>query len=277
MNVSRIDFADYLKLPGWNWTLLKHGRESMMQLDYYKKNPPADKKTFGIGRAVHTAVFEPDDFPLKYAVYTGPTTGKGSRTALNEWKRANKGRTILTRAEYDRCLRIRDQVRKDPLVKPILLEGVPEHSIEWIDEESGLKLKARLDWWTNPIVADLKTSQSVNMDRFGHLAHKYGYHCQMAMQQKGIEAVSGESHQPYLIVVQSAPPHEVVLVPVLENELWAGWEEVKKILVQVAHCTETGTWPGRYSDPVPLELPKYSYPDDEEGMTAEVVEEQADA
>ena len=46
--------------------------------------------------------------------------------------------------------------------------------------------------------------------------------------------------------------------------LWIGsWQERRALLATYAECQRSSVWRGRYTEPQPLALPRYLYPDEE--------------
>ena len=68
-------FADYAAAVGINFSTLKHMARSPMHYRYALEHPPAETPAMLLGRATHTAVFEPDRFQLDYAVWPGDRRG----------------------------------------------------------------------------------------------------------------------------------------------------------------------------------------------------------
>src|SRR5689334_13632573 len=90
-------FEDYRKIDAVNASSLKEMRKSPKHYLHRLKNPIDDTPRLGLGRATHTAVFEPDRLLLDYAVWEGDRRGK----AYAEFCEVNAERTILKTAEYE--------------------------------------------------------------------------------------------------------------------------------------------------------------------------------
>lgn len=256
--------SEYAGLDAVNWSSLKHLRESPARYFHRKQHREPDSDTFRFGRAVHTAVFEPDRFPLEYVVWTGP------RRAGKEWEAFSAAvgdRTILTVDQYQRALDIRDAVRAHPLVAPYLREGMAEHTLTWTDDATGLRCKGRLDWISTSIsaVLDLKTTRDIGARAFGMSAARLGYHNQLAFYRAGVMANDILLDPACVIVaVEHEAPHEVAVYHLDMNALACGEEENAALLSQLKTCLESNTWPGRYSEEQDLSLPHWLFGDDEE-------------
>jgi exodeoxyribonuclease VIII len=249
-------YNDYRKIDAVHWTTLKAMRQSPMHYHHLAAHPIEDTAAMREGRAVHTAVLEPDRFPLDYAVWDGARrAGKG----WEAFRDANQGRTILKRDEYEWCLDLRDAVRRHPVARHLLKVGEPEKTILWTDEATGLPCKGRVDWLNGIGLCDLKTAADLDPMRFGATAARLGYHCQLAFYRAGLRATGVEAPVK-IMAVEKSPPYDVAVFTLDDDTLYAGEEEVGVLLRRVADCRAAGIWPGRYGDgETPLQLPGWAF------------------
>lgn len=254
---------DYTTLPGINWTTLKEMRRSPLHYQHRLANPLEDSARLAMGRAAHTAILEPDRFPLEYAVWTG------ERRAGKEWeafKAANAGRTIIKADEYATCLAMRDAVRRHPAAAAILQAGgEAEKAVTWTDDATGLPCKGRMDWLGKYVLADLKTTSDLDPVRFGATAARMGYHTQLAFYRRGVKAATGMDYPVQIIAVESSAPHDVAVFTIDETVLYAGDEEIDELLAKVKACREANAWPGRYPAETTLQLPNWAFGSDAAG------------
>lgn len=264
-------FSDYSGVPGVNWSRLKLLRSSAFRYKYALDNPEANRDTdaLRLGRAVHTATFEPGRFLLEYVI--APEVDRRTKEGKAEWAAfvdASEGRTVLTMAAYTRAWAISRRVRAHPLVAPYLTKGLAEHTLTWTDEATGLDCKCRLDFLSQsfPRLLDLKTARDIDPDRFGAAANRLGYHCQLAHYIAGCEANGLLVHpgRASLVVVESEPPHEVVVYDLDEADLEVGRAEVDRLLALLKRCQDEDRWPERFETPQPLKLPYWIFGDDED-------------
>lgn len=249
--------TDYFALPGVNWSLLKHMRESALLFRHRMDCPEEDKPAYALGRAVHTLVFEPHAFKNEYAIWNdGPRKGK----AWQEFEEDHAEQTILKADELDVCVGMAHAVRLHPLVKPYLSGGLFETVIQWTDPETKLPCKAKPDWRLDDrrILLDLKTCRSIDGRRFGSEVARYGYHCQLAHYSNGIYHALGWRPERVLIVaVEKDEPHDVGVFELTFEDLSIGADEVADLLRRVKDCQDSGQWPGRYTTEQAIQLPAY--------------------
>lgn len=255
--------AEYAALDAVNWSTLKVLRRSPLHYQHARANPRADADYLAMGRAVHTAVLEPDRFALDYAIWTGE---RRAGKAWEAFKEANAARTILTEREYGTCLAIRDAVRAHPRAAAYLERGQAERAIVWTDAATGLRCKARLDFISSsrPAVVDLKTARSVEPRRFGTASAQLLYHGQLAFYRAGWRAVTGADLDPVILAVESEAPHDVVVYRFEEETRDEGDALAAALLEQLAERRRSGDWPGidRGEEQL-LALPRWALPDDD--------------
>jgi hypothetical protein len=242
-----MNFAEYAALPRVNWSTLKAAKRSPKHYQHRLAHPIDDTPRLGFGRAVHTAVLEPDRLALDYVVFFG------ERRAGKEWAafcEQHPDQTILKRDEYESCLAVRDAVRAHPVAAALLRSGEAEQTILWTDTETGIECKARIDWLGAAGLVDLKTTADVDARLFGATAAR--------LRANGIDVPAK------IIAVETEAPCDVAVFGIDDDVLYAGEVEVTTLLRRVAECRERDEWPGRYVGEEPLRLPAWAFPAENE-------------
>ena len=248
-------FPDYLALPGCNWSSLKHMIKSPLHYQH-ALTEKKDTSAMRAGRAGHAACLEPDRFPIDFAVFLG------ARRAGAEWDQfagANAGRTILKVAEYDEALAVRDAVRGHKVASRLLSGGRPEQTLTWVDPETGIACKGRIDYLRPDGLVDLKTTASLDPRRFASTANDMGYHGQLAFYARGLKALGMTDPGCWLVAVEGDAPHDVVAYRVDPGVLALGDELVGRMLNRLAECQATKRWPGRAGLEQTFYLPVWAY------------------
>ena len=249
-----VTFDEYRAIEAVNWSSLKVMAESPA---HYKWSLDHDRKAtsaMGKGIAIHAAVLEPDSFPLRFVVWDGDRRGN----AWKEFREANANRDVITRAEYDLCISVRDAVKADADASA-LLYGRSELVIEWEDEGTGLMCKARLDHVNadNEIV-DLKMCPNTDVFQFERHSASMLYHGQLAFYRRGLAAVlKAVVPRPRIIAVEWDEPHDVTAFHLTDDALYAGEQHVDDLLTRLANCRRSDKWPGRYQGQQDLSIPEY--------------------
>lgn len=266
-------FAEYAAINAVNFSTLKHMKKSPLHYLEAVKTEREDTVRLAMGRGAHTAVLEPDRFPLDYVVF------KGKRRQGKDWtafESMHANDTILKANEYQQCLAIRDAVRRHPVAGKLFVGGFSEQAITWTDPDTKLKCKAKLDWFTDLVLADLKTAKTVDARAFGAQAARFDYHTQIAWYSDGLMYSRGIRPQIKLVAVELDKPHDVAVFPLSEDDYEAGRDTYRGWLEKVASCLESGEWTGRYPEEEELKLPAYVWGDNEEDqvLAARVVDEE---
>lgn len=250
-------YDEYAKVDAVNWSTLKLMRDSALAYKHGLGAEREDTMALMLGRAVHTLVFEPQNFTRDYEIYEG-----GIRRG-KEWDAfaaANVGRTIFKPDEIAPAYGMADAVRNHALVRPYFAGAEFEQPLEWTDAETGLSCKARVDWIITSRRAhiELKSTRSIEARRFGITANVFGYHSQMAHHGNGIRCALGWAPEVRkIIAVESKPPHDVAVFDVSVDDIGIGADEVQMLLLKLKKCRETDKWPGRYETEQALQLPAY--------------------
>lgn len=251
-----IPFDEYRGARGVNWSNLKHMRQSPLHYRHAVYNPSEDTARFGIGRAIHAAILQPDTLASEFAVFDGKAR-KGK--AWDEFEAEHAGKTILKRDEMDGVMAVAQSVRKHSaaMAQLSLSAALIERPITWTDPVTGLTCKALPDAVSSTVV-DLKSTQSVEERIFRAQAARLGYFGQLAFYRRGYLALTKLILPCAIVAVEVNPPHDVGVFVVDDDSLRVADDEISRLLGKVAECTKTGEWPGRYPTARKIELPAWA-------------------
>ena len=241
-----------------------------------------------LGNLLHTAVYEPDKFAGRYVVL-GTCAGKtkeGKSCSYQgsiyrdgqSWCKTHdpaKGEpedpTLHTVAGNlkDQALAMKARLLAHPTAGMLLrTPGPRELTVVWQDEETGLWCRIRPDQLvrdaaTLPKVlheseVNLKsTGRPASHDSFTRHAHDLGYYFRAAFYRLGLGATGFWPQNQLYPVVESTPPHEVIVYRMHEDALDIGEAEVRQALNTLARCLKTGEWPGYGREVHDLTLPHW--------------------
>lgn len=258
--VCRLGRVEYDAIDAINWSTLREATKSPLAYYHRLSNPPAETDAMRLGRAVHTAVFEPDRLLHEYVIWD---QGRRAGAQWDAFKAMHEGRTILKPEEYDTATAIRTAVAGHKVAGKLLRGGQAECTLTWQDKDTGLACKARLDWLAPKVLVDLKTTRDIEIRAFGRHAAAMMYHCQLAFAFMGLQA-HGVSVAVKIIAAEQDPPHDVAVYALSDDVLWAGEVRVREALAKVAECRKHKRWPGRYETEMQFMLPSWEFPSDEE-------------
>ena len=168
---------------------------------------------------------------------------------------------MLSIDNYDRIERMRDVLMKDPNA-PLLLEGEKhEYSILWIDPETGILSKAKIDQWSTHInsLVDIKTTTDASRYGFARSVFKYGYYFQGAMYLRGLNALEIDIQDFTIIAQEKEPPFAVGCYTLDDDAIELGYAQLDYLMERFERF-ETGELDSAsYSNKVEiLSLPRWS-------------------
>jgi hypothetical protein len=272
---SRVPESEYRSLDGISITRLKELQRSPKHYQYRLKSP-AKTAPLTLGTAAHVAVLEPERFPSQFAVWSRRSEKTGNLCPRNgqwweEFEAANASKSIITEDECTTALTLAAAVRGDPVAMKYLETGEPEVTMQWeMRSESQLRepvvvqCRGRADWLTNidgnPYLIGLKTARDCRPFVFGSAAAKLGYAMQWAYYLDGYRTLTGKTPAVKEIVVESAPPHDVVVYDITDDIIDQGREDYEALLRILTDCQVRNEWlgVGNGTEQI-LSLPSWAY------------------
>lgn len=167
------------------------------------------------------------------------------------------GRKVLSQHDWRVVKAITARVRKHPSASNLLSAGKAEQSIFWVDKDTGVQCKGRIDWLTpDSIILDLKSTTDASPEGFQRSISKYRYYVQAAMYTDGLQAL-GQLPPVFVFAAwEKSVPYASALYYATKEMLEEGRKEYKRLLKIYADCLSSDEWPG-YSDSIePINLPE---------------------
>jgi hypothetical protein len=260
-----------------------------------RKDTPASV----LGKAIHTSVLEPQRFEEEYIQEPDSKDFKGVlvsaddyknecrkrglkltgtkeqlKTAIlasggdsslfweNRYETLTKGKTVLPTQSWRVTQAITGRVRKHPAASDILKYGQAEQSIFWMDEETGVGCKGRIDWLTDVsestdagILFDLKSTLDASPEGFQRSISKYRYYVQAAMYIDGLRALGYMPKAFIFAAWEKKSPYASALYYATPEMLEAGRQEYRRLLKIYADCLSSDKWPGYSQEILPISMP----------------------
>lgn len=262
----KLTYAEYDKIDATNVSKLKELARSPLhyqhRLDHPRKSQPLT-----LGSAAHTAILEPHRFMAEYALWDERTAAGKVRprrgVAYDAFVANHPGQRIIRAEEFGQAMAMRDAVRGNRDAMKYLRKGQPEVSAVWFHDAPNRVCKGRVDWTTTmdggPALVGLKTARDVRPIGFGNQAARLGYHLHWAFYHDGWVKLTGETPRLIEIVVESAPPYDVVVYLIPAEVVEAGRDEYERMIALLNNCEATGEWPGTAAGEQVLSLPSWVY------------------
>ena len=304
-----IPFAEYCSIDAVNKSSLDLFAISALHYlhrDRTNKDTPAKR----LGTAIHTAILEPDRFKEEYRAEPSPEDFPQALCSADDYKRmcermdlpktgtkeVLKARIqevervhdlepvpffdeieaelakykLLKKDQLWTALSIAENVRTSPIAQVIMGEGKAERTLIWVDEETGVLCKCRLDWLLNDfsIALDIKSTQlgGASPHKFQKACAEYNYHRQAAWYLDGVKALSGIDAQFIFGAYETESPYASAFYYASQRMIEQGRSENRYLLNKYVHCKKTNEWPG-YSETIePIDLPPWKSLDREMGI-----------
>jgi hypothetical protein len=217
-----------------------------------------DKKHFRIGSALHDILLLNERFQSHY--YVLPEGYNARAKEWTDWKLGaeyaeRKGRTVISKVEYDMTLAMADQVVNDELAYALLTAGTPEMTLVAFDPETGAYMRARPDVLptTMEIIPDIKTAIDASLDAYERAATRFGYFQSAAHYLDVIEQLYGPAKRKFVLVtVEKEYPFIVTIDQLDEVDIDFARLRNRAALNKFAACLKTGEWPGYTSREKPI-------------------------
>lgn len=226
-------------------------------------NPDAVRKftdPLRFGQAFHLCILEPEEFERRVELWseTKTTNSKGferADAAMEEGK-------ILIPESWKEVLdgSLNALLQNKDTRAMLEIEADNELTLVWVDEETGVDCKCRLDRYSheNLLPIDFKSTRDASQDGFSKSVREYGYHVQAAYYSSGIKAVFGEQPRGFAFpLVEKDAPFLTNLIMLDDESIAAGDYIYRRNLRRYADCMERSSFPG-YGDGVKVVgLPKW--------------------
>jgi exodeoxyribonuclease VIII len=254
-----LSFADYLAIDAVSNTRLALMEQSPA---HYKARVELERtKPLVLGSMIHCGRLEPSAFALRYAVCPDyhldilNCTEKGlpSQSKATRWCKekvdefmANAGdREVVSREWFDEMSTIVAALCRDEQANRLFNDkGDVELTMIWVDPETGLLCKGRIDKVCQSFGAFDDLKSVAELAAFERSIARYGYHRQASFYQWGYEQLTGETLTPWITAVEKSAPYCVMSAPLCEEALERGHERWRTALNRIAECTASNHWPG---------------------------------
>lgn len=262
--------AQYDASSRTNWSTLKLMGKSPAHYKERLDHPPGpDSDAMAKGRIVHLAALEPEKLGDVAIWEEGVRRGR----AWDAFRADNRGKELVTRATYDEALAIGAAARRAPMAVKYLNDGEAEVSMQWTHKVSAwlgndgysIDCKGRVDFVANcGALVDLKTTRDAAPQAFARQCFNLEYHCQAAFYVDGYAAEHGKTLPFVVVAVETTRPYVVQVYEVPEELLELGRERYRTLLDTLNHCRTHNEWAGYGTTAMPLTLPAWATPKEDE-------------
>lgn len=179
--------------------------------------------------------------------------GRASKTAIASiafWEEVDRdGREVIKEHELELMAAMGLALSQDPAASAVL-GGEPEITMAAYDERTKLWFLSRPDNMNfQGLMSDYKKVNTGGR-RFDHFfcssrVDDHGYDAQMGFAADVFERLTGIwSDQAGLVFQEDEPPHDVILLPIPEEDLRIGQFHNNQAAMRFRECLDLGHWPG---------------------------------
>lgn len=266
-----VAFDDYAAWDAVNSHILTGLARTPAHLHYELLNGgPEPTPSLDLGWLLHLAMLEPERYADEFVI--PPKVDRRTKAGKATWvefEAGAAGKRLIDAGTVAKVEAMRAALLAHPSAGEWLRsKGANEISVVWIDPETGVVCKARIDrigmlgeW---PIVGDVKTARNAGRRAFERVIFDYGYHLQAQHYLAGLHAIAPIAEgQPFrrfcFFVVENDPPHCVAVYELDESALVEA-EQARQLRLRTwRQCVETGRWPGYGAGVDLVSLPPWAF------------------
>lgn len=253
---------EYHSGPGLSRSQLETARSTMTNFLWCLAAPPKPSTpALAVGSAFHTLVLEPERFEVDVMI---ALANSRAAKAYKELVADHPATTVILEKEGDMIARMAEAVHKHELASSLIREAHErEISMYWVDEETGIQLRCRIDALHTECIVDLKSAASGDPWEFAKSAGAHGYHRQCAIYTDGLIACGLQPRPFHFIVVEKGRSHNVGVYTLGEESLAAGRRQYRAALRRVHNAIKNPAaaieevHSGYGADLITIDVPKW--------------------
>ena len=233
-----------------------------------------DAEHFAVGKAAHDLLLLGGDWEKNYHVLPEGFAWNKTRQfeeAIAAAAHAKKaGKTLIKAADMALVKRIADRISSSADARNALLRGIPELTLAWQDELTGVWLRARPDHTPTTcmeavasirVVPDLKLMAPTFCSPLGfsRAIDNFGFHISAGHYGEGIKQIFGKypTHHVH-VVIEKEEPHTVSLYELPAEDIERGRLLMRQAINVFAECQKRNHWPGYADRPMQVGLPVWA-------------------
>lgn len=203
-----------------------------------KEDEEKESPALILGSAIHTAILEPEQFDYQYiASPSFDRRTKEGKVLAEQFEIIAQGKMIITKDQLETVKGILKTISQHEIAQAMLSGGEAEYSYYWQDEETGLMLKCRPDYFNQNALIDLKSTRDASVSEFTRSCINLGYHIQAAFYLDVFNKANGTNIEDFFFVaVETEAPYAVNIFKMGEAEVALGRAQYKAALKEYAEA-----------------------------------------
>lgn len=284
---KNIPFDEYRAWPAVSKSMFKHILRSGLALKHYLDHGEEEKEVMVFGNLADCLLLEPDLFesryiisPATYPAVVKKATKKDPTETIEdkpwtwtanyckEWReiklRDKPEVKIISPADVERAQVITERIKGHPDAGEWVRNSEKQVSVYWIDPETGLACKSRMDAWDGRRIIDLKVTNDPLPSAFQRTVNNFKYHAGGAFYHDGllhamdITPEEGPTVPFSFIAAEDCEPYDVVTYDLGPLSFEAGRIIYKHALNRYKEIMETEDFTGYSNVTEEIEIPGYA-------------------
>lgn len=253
-----LTFPDYCQIDAINRSALSLIKHSLL---HYKYATAVDETpSMAFGSLAHCGRLEPSQLTRRYVVippyendpalqlrpdgtkYDNVKMTKAYKLKVEDFLKQHPDKIPVSQDWLNDLTGLMAAIDRHPVAGPIFSDGrgQPEVTIVWIDPDTGLRCKARIDWVHPTSLNDVKTTD----DCTEFYLNKFDYHIQAPFYSDGWQTLTNTVLPFNFCVVEKKSPWAVRHAPTSPAASDLGRHEYQFLLARLAEAKRTNHWPG---------------------------------
>ncbi len=225
-------------------------------------DPEESTEALLFGSVLHGRLLEPDTFESRF--FAMPKVNRARKEGKQRYAECMvqaAGRTVYPEAWKEPIERIIDNAMTHRKARELLAKGEAEVALVWLDPDTGIKCKIKIDWWHDArTLADVKSAEDVTFEGFRRSCARLGYALSAAMYCEGVYQLTGEEPEWAFIACEKGRPNTVAVYRAMRPFLERGRSDFRRALHRLAECRARGHFPmlqaeGEWED---IDLPRWA-------------------
>lgn len=214
---------------------------------YIDKIKDEDTQATSLGKAIHKAILEPENFKKDYYIIPKPDrrtkAGKLAYAGAVDQAAENK-QSLLYEHEAQKCQEAAKIVREHPLAGPLLKGAMSEVDLTW-EIEPGLNGRAILDFYNPEVqaIGEVKVFSGMYKPyRFAGKAKEECYHVQAGWYHKAANVLELPVKDYYFLLVSAGRDPEVAVARADQEFIQRGGLKADLLCKELVERIESNNW-----------------------------------
>lgn len=276
---KNVPMEEYQKWDAVHKSMFHHILKSSLHLQHYLDHGEEDRDIMVFGNLVDCLLLEPELFESRYIITpeTYPSIVKKGLTFkpwswnanyCKEWRdqksEENPGIKIISNDDLTRAKNIVERILAHPTAGKWLLGSDRQVSLSWIDPETDLPCKGRMDAFDVKQIIDLKITHNAHPSAFARILNDFKYHAGAAFYHDGLLLAQGiqPEESPSIpcsfIVAEDEPPHDVICYYLGPQSFEVGRIIYREAMQRYKDFIDTGDRSGYSNVAEEIEIPGYA-------------------